>query len=80
MCQVSSLKILGITFQTDRRFSEHVELKLAEANKCLFVIRCLRQEGYSHIENDYVFKSVALGKISFGLIVYGASLPELTTI
>ena len=39
--QVESLKLLGITFQNNYRFTVHIKNKLLEANKCLFVIRSL---------------------------------------
>ena len=38
--QVSSLKVLGVTLQSNHRFNEHIKAK------CLYVIRCLRKEGY----------------------------------
>ena len=44
--QVDSSKILGVTFQNNNRFIKHVEVKLLEVNKCLYVLRCLRKEGY----------------------------------
>ena len=40
--QVDKLKILGVTFQENNRFNEHVKTKLMEANRCLFVLRTLR--------------------------------------
>ena len=53
--QVSCLKVLGVTFQ---RFNEHTKVKLQEANKCLYVIRCLRKEAYQQPDIDYVFRSI----------------------
>ena len=58
--QLDSLEILGITFQSSCRFSEHIRNKRLEANKSLFVIRSLRQEGYSQQEVDHLFKSIVL--------------------
>ena len=78
--QCDSLKLLGLTFQSNCRFSEHIKLKLKEANKGLFIIRSLRKEGYSQKEIDYLFSSIILPKITYGLSVYAASLPELRTI
>ena len=48
--------------------------KLCEANKCLFIIRGLRGEGYSQDE------AIVLVKITYGLPVYGASEADLNII
>ena len=50
--QVSCLKVLGVTLQSNHRFNEQ------ETNKCLYVIRCLRKEGYQQPDVDYVFRSI----------------------
>ena len=54
--------------------------KLIKANKSLHVLRTLRREGYNQAEIDYLFNSIALPNISYGLAVYGAAEAELTTI
>ena len=46
----------------------------------VFVIRCLRIEGYQQPEVDYVFRSIALSKLTYGLPVHVSSIPELTTV
>ena len=38
--------VLGVTLQSNHRFNEHNKVKLLEANKCVYVIRCLPKEGY----------------------------------
>ena len=50
------------------------------AYKCLYVIRCLRKEGYQQPDVDYVFRSIVLPKRTYGLPVYPSSIPELTTV
>ena len=75
-----SLKMLGVTFQSNCRFNEHVKSKLAEANRGLYILRCLRKEGYTQDEVDYFFCSVILPKITYGLSIYAASPPELTVV
>ena len=45
--QCTELPILGVTFQENCKYSEHVRAKLIKANKCLFVLRSLRKEGFS---------------------------------
>ena len=37
--QCDSLVLLGLTFQPNCKFSEHVSLKLTKANKCLHILR-----------------------------------------
>ena len=46
--------------------------KLIQANKCLYVIRTLRLEGYHQREVDYLFQSIVLPN-RYGLSVYGSS-------
>jgi len=72
--------ILGITFEANCRFSSHVKIKLIKANKCLHVIRCLRKEGYNQQEIDHFFISLVVPNLIYGLLVYGASEAELTTV
>ena len=50
------------------------------AHKCLYVIRCLSKEGYQQPDVDYVFRSIVLPKLTYGLPVYPSSIPELTTV
>ena len=40
----------------------------------------LRKEEYNQVEIDHLFQSLVLPKISYGLPVYVASLPELNTV
>ena len=61
-------------------FTEHIKRKLLEANKCLYVLRRLRKEEYNQVEIDHLFQSLVLPKISYVLLVYAASVPELNTV
>ena len=60
--------------------SLHVKAKLYDANKCLFVIRSLRKEGYTQGELDHPFNAIVLPKILYGLSVYAASASDLTAV
>ena len=53
--QIESLKLLGITFQNNSRFTVHIKNTLLGANKCLFVIRSLKKEGYCQGDIDHLF-------------------------
>ena len=78
--QVSCLKVLGVTLQSNHRFNEHIKVKLQEANDCLYVIRCLRKEGYHQPDVVYVYRSIILPQLTYGLPLYASSTPELTTV
>ena len=78
--QCKELPILGVTFQDNCRFTNHVRGKLIKANKCLYVIKTLRLEGYHQCEVDYLFQSIVLPNLSYGLFVYGSSAAELNTV
>ena len=62
------------------RFNEHIKVKLQEANKSLYVITCVRKEGYEQPDVDYVFRSIVLPKLTYGLPIYASSMSELTTV
>ena len=72
--------MVGVTIQNNHRSNEHIKVKLQEANKCLYVIRCLRKEGYQQPDVHYVFRSIVLLKLTYGLPIYSSSIPELTTV
>ena len=71
---------LGFTLQINHIFNEHIKDKVQEANKCLYVIRCLLKEGYQQSDVDYVFRSIVLSKLTYSLPVYASFIPELTTV
>ena len=54
--------------------------KLWEANKCLFIIRSLRKEGYTPTEVDKLFHSLIMTKFMYTLPVYGANESNLNAI
>ena len=72
--------ILRVTFQCDNKFSTHVKNKLIKANKCLFVLRSLRKEGYKQTEIDLLFNTLVLPNIAYALSLYAASESELTPV
>ena len=76
--QTCQLSVLGLILQDDCRFDCHVRVKLVKANKCLFILRSVRKEGYSQAELDHLFSSIVLPSITYGLLVYGVSETELT--
>ena len=71
---------MGVTFQKNCKYSEHVRAKLIKANKCLFVLKSLRKEGFSQGEVDHLFSALVLPNFTYGLPVYGATDSDLTVI
>ena len=63
-----------------RKRCDCVRTKLCAANKCLYIIRNLRKEGYVQHEIDHLFDSIVLPKLTYGLSVYGASPSDLTLV
>ena len=78
--QHATLDLLGLTFQNDCKFSAHIKAKLCKANKCLHVLRVCRKERYSQTEIDYLFYSIVLPNITYGLSVYGASVAKINVL
>ena len=56
--QCTKLPILGVTFQENCKYSEHVRAKLIKANKCLFELRSLRKEGFSQGKVGHLFSTL----------------------
>ena len=56
--QCTELLILGVTFQENCKYSEHVRAKLIKENECLVVLRSLRKEGFSQGEVDHLFSAL----------------------
>ena len=54
--------------------------KLWEANKCLFIIRSLRKEGFTQAEVDKLFHSLIMTKFMYALPVYGANRSDVNAI
>ena len=57
-----------------------MKIKLIEANKCLYIIRSLRKEGYTQEEIDHLFDMIVLPKLLYGLSVYAASSSDLAVV
>ena len=78
--QHATLDLLGLTFQNDCKFFAHIKAKLCKANKCLHVLRVCRKERYSQTEIDYLFYSIVLPNMTYGLPVYGAFIAEINVL
>ena len=63
--QSDSLTLLDVTLQNACKFSSHVKGKLREANKCLYILRSLRNDGYTQVEIHHLFKAIVLPKITY---------------
>ena len=78
--QSDSLTLLGVTLQNACKFLSHVKGKLQEANKCLYILRSLRNDGYTQVEIDHVFKAIVLPKITYHFQSMENSQVHLNTI
>ena len=61
--QCTELPILGVTFQENCKYSEHVRAKLIKANKCLFALRSLRKRAFSQGEVDHQFSASVFSEL-----------------
>ena len=78
--QCTEPPILGVTFQENCKYSEHVRAKLIKTNTCLFVLRSLRQEGFSQGEVDHLFSALVLPNVTYRLPLYDTVDLDLTVI
>ena len=78
--QCTKLPILGVTFQENCKYSEHIHAKLIKPNKCLFVLRPLQKKGFSQGEVDHLLSTLVLPHFTYGLPVYGAVDSDLMVI
>ena len=67
----NQLCLLGVTRQSDCKFSSHVKVKLVKANKCLHILRTLKKEQYDQNEVDLLFNTIVLPNLTYGLLMYG---------
>ena len=70
IAQHLKLRILGVTFQENCRFSIHDKNKLATANKCLYILPTLRKEGYCQAELNKLLSALVLPKLMYGISIY----------
>ena len=80
---ISSCKyvnIRGDAFQNDCKLNTYVKNKLVYANKCLYDLRSLRNEGYKQTQIDLLFHALVLPSVTYALSVHGASESDLTPV
>ena len=66
--------------QTAKTVFSHLKDKLPKADKCLYVIRSLRKEGYYSAWGRLFIKTIVLPNVTYALVVHGASEPEIATV
>ena len=66
----------GVTLKSNHRSFEHIKFKLQEANRCFYVIRRLRIEGYQQPDVDYDFRLIVLSKLTYSLPVFVSYITE----
>ena len=53
--RVAERVVVGVTLQSNCKFSSHVKVKLVQAKMCLHILRTLRNEQYKQNEIDLFF-------------------------
>lgn len=72
--QVSKLKILGVIFQNNYRWNEHVAKLKKDLVARTNLIKYLSTRSYTHINTlTYLVKTLILSKIDYGLFLFGNS-------
>ena len=80
MEQCPKLNLMGVTFQSNCKFTEHVKNMLYSANNSSYGIRSLRKEGLCQWELNLLFNSLVISNISCELSVYCSSTSDLYTV
>ena len=62
---MKELPILGVMFQENCKYSEHVRAKLIKANNCLVVWRSLWKEGFGQGDVDCLFSTIVLPNFTY---------------
>ena len=78
--KVKCVKILGIYFQEDMKFSNHVTKLVNSLKRSLYVIRDLRLAQTTTENIDRVFEAIIISKIRYGISVYGSDMNSLKRI
>lgn len=68
---VSDLRILGITFQKNVRFSKHVKTLLSHLRSLLYLLKDLKLRQVPICEVNRLFEALILSRIRYGISVYG---------
>lgn len=76
----TNIDILGITFQSNCHFSNHVKRLLNFLRKTLYVIRDLKLNSFTQDKIDQVFDALILSRIRYGISVYGSDIHGINKI
>ena len=80
--EVTQLKILGVTFQHNGLFTNHVKKLLAHVRSLLYMIKDLHHHQMPLNEVNRLFESIILSRIRYAISVYGcddAALRKIDT-
>ena len=69
---VTSVSILGITFQQNCSFRIHRKKLIASLRSLLYIIRDLKLKNKTDKEIDIVFNALIISKIRYGISTYGS--------
>lgn len=76
----NQINILGITFQSNCRFSYHVKRLINLLRRSLYVIRDLRLNSFPQDSIDQVFDALIVSRVRYGISIYGSDIHALNKI
>jgi len=76
----SHFNILGITFQTNGKFTKHCKILLNHLRRTLFVIRDLKLNSFSKRHIDQVFEALIISRVRYCISVYGSDSNSISKI
>lgn len=76
----SSIKILGVTFQTNCLFSSHVNNLIKFLRRSLYIIRDLKLSSVPQNKIDLVFDALILSRVRYCISVYGSDPNSITRV
>jgi len=76
----TQIKILGVTFQTNCKFTIHSKTLIKALRRTLYILRDLKLNSFSRKLIDEVFEALILSRIRYCISVYAADPISITRI
>ena len=76
---ISSCKLLGVTFQNDLKWDSHIVEMIGKANRKLFMLRKLKQTGFTNEELVSVYKSYIRPVLEYASAVWHSGVTVYQT-
>lgn len=69
--RVSAFKLLGVVFNDNLKFSDHVTSLISQCNQRLYLLRQPKLQGLGINKLDVVFNAIVVSKLSYALPAWG---------